>query len=165
MFALKYPQRFFKTFLIWKIIRKKPLNVPCIILINTRVTSIIRLSKKPECMEAILTMSFYEAWYIFLLLSFLGFSGTLHWKLSTCIHFSNYMPAFCIRFWGCSDEESRYDTSFLELTFLCGRQTRQVINKQLNAWGFWTVLNVTGKINKEGNRDTGKAATMRMTKK
>lgn len=36
--------------------KKKNLNVPCTKLINSRVTSIIRLPKKPKCIKAVLTM-------------------------------------------------------------------------------------------------------------
>lgn len=43
---------------------EKNLNVPCTKLINSRVTSIIRLSKKPKSMKAASTMIFMKH-YVF----------------------------------------------------------------------------------------------------
>ena len=63
------------------------LNVPCSKLINSRMTSVIRLPKKPKSMTAVLTMIFMKHYAISFCIFFLQSSGIPHMRESPYVSF------------------------------------------------------------------------------
>ena len=106
------------------------LNVPCSKLINSRMTSVIRLPKKPKSMTAVLTMIFMKHYAISFCIFFLQSSGIPHMRISIRIIYQA-RPALCFRCWRWRSKRKTDKASLLENTFSWRRQTKTIINTQI----------------------------------